>query len=149
MHAYNKSFWCLYVVCTHSSIFVVPSQISGAGDVAGEKKMTNCVCCVMYHSVTRQPVGCAHISDLAETIYYLGISIAQRRKFVTFPPGRLYVEFVTFPPDKGVLLIVPHFPKLARYSRSYSPSTDYLLEGKRLVFIHVLLLRHEPPTPRQ
>jgi len=25
MHAYNKSFWCLYVVCTHSSIFVVPS----------------------------------------------------------------------------------------------------------------------------
>ena len=26
MHAYNKSFWCLYVVCTHSSIFVVPSS---------------------------------------------------------------------------------------------------------------------------
>ena len=27
MHAYNKSFWCLYVVCTHSSIlFVVPSK---------------------------------------------------------------------------------------------------------------------------
>ncbi len=25
-HAYNKSFWCLYVVCTHSSIFVVPSR---------------------------------------------------------------------------------------------------------------------------
>ena len=25
MHAYNKSLWCLYVVCTHSSIFVVPS----------------------------------------------------------------------------------------------------------------------------
>jgi len=25
MHAYNKSFWCFYVVCTHSSIFVVPS----------------------------------------------------------------------------------------------------------------------------
>jgi hypothetical protein len=25
MHAHNKSFWCLYVVCTHSSIFVVPS----------------------------------------------------------------------------------------------------------------------------
>ncbi len=44
---------------------------------------TRFVCCVMYHSVTRQPVGCAHISDLAETIYYLGISIAQRRKFVS------------------------------------------------------------------
>jgi len=27
MHACNKSFWCLYVVCTHSSIFVVPSFI--------------------------------------------------------------------------------------------------------------------------
>jgi len=26
MHAYNKSFWCLYVACTHSSIFVVPSN---------------------------------------------------------------------------------------------------------------------------
>ena len=48
--------------------------------------MTKCVCCVMYHSVTRQPVGCAHIGDLAEIIYYLGISKAQRRKFVTFPP---------------------------------------------------------------
>ena len=48
--------------------------------------MTKCVCCVMYHSVTRQPAGCAHISDLAEIIYYLGISKAQRRKFVTFPP---------------------------------------------------------------
>ncbi len=29
MHVHNKSFWCLYVVCTHSnsSIFVVPSSI--------------------------------------------------------------------------------------------------------------------------
>jgi hypothetical protein len=26
MHLHNKSFWCLYVVCTHSSIFVVPSK---------------------------------------------------------------------------------------------------------------------------
>jgi len=48
--------------------------------------MTNCVCCVMYHSVTRQPAGCAHISNLAEIIYYLGISKAQHRKFFTFPP---------------------------------------------------------------
>jgi len=36
--------------------------------------------------MTRQPVGCAHISDLAEIIYYLGISKAQRRKCITFPP---------------------------------------------------------------
>jgi len=48
--------------------------------------MTNCVYCVMYHSVTRQPAGCAHISDLAFLIYYLGISKSQRRKFFTFPP---------------------------------------------------------------
>jgi hypothetical protein len=27
MHAHNQSFWCLYVVCTYSSIFVVPSKI--------------------------------------------------------------------------------------------------------------------------
>ena len=26
MHAHNKSLWCLFVVCTHSSIFVVPSR---------------------------------------------------------------------------------------------------------------------------
>jgi len=27
MHAHNKSLWCLFVVCTHSSVFVVPSSI--------------------------------------------------------------------------------------------------------------------------
>jgi len=35
MHAYNKSFWCLYVVCTHSSIFVVPSTISSSSPLCG------------------------------------------------------------------------------------------------------------------
>jgi hypothetical protein len=24
--AHNKSLWCLFVVCTHSSVFVVPSR---------------------------------------------------------------------------------------------------------------------------
>jgi len=58
----------------------------GGGDVAGEKKMTKrrvvCLLCdVSLGDVTRQPFGCAHISDLAEIIYYMGISKAQRRKF--------------------------------------------------------------------
>ena len=30
MHAHNKSLWCLFVVCTHSSVFVVPSFFLGA-----------------------------------------------------------------------------------------------------------------------
>ena len=41
-----------------------PCQISGAGDVMGEKKS----CVVSLGDA--QPVGCAHISNLAEIIYY-------------------------------------------------------------------------------
>ena len=47
---------------------------------------TGCVFVVMCHSVMSQPVGCAHISDLAEKNYVLGISKAQRRKFSYFHP---------------------------------------------------------------
>ena len=33
MHAHNKSLWCLFVVCTHSSVFVVPSKVSAKSDL--------------------------------------------------------------------------------------------------------------------
>ena len=54
--------------------------------------MIKCVCCVMCHSVMHQPVGCAHISDLAEIFYYI-VSVENLANFIRM---RLYVEFGSF-----------------------------------------------------
>ena len=62
--------------------------------------MRTCVCCHLYHSVTRQPAGCAHISDLAEIIYYLGISKARRRKLSGFPPDTSVRQIVRVSPGQ-------------------------------------------------
>jgi hypothetical protein len=78
--------------------------------------MTNCVCCVMYHLVTRQPAGCAHISDLAEIIYYLGISKAQRRKLLGIPPDTSIRRIVRISPGQRSMLFLTKNIKLNYYN---------------------------------